>query len=729
MNRPTTTSLKLVSAGFLLACNTLANAQTATDNTDDDGSLMVLEEVIVTATKREQSLRDIPTSIDAFSGEELDRLGATELADIIKLTPGATIEPGFTPGTSTVQIRGITNESRGVGPRTVGRFYDGVSLINPSIIGVQPDVDTVDMRTVEVLKGPQGTLFGGSALAGAIRYVPEQPDFEGFYGRASLGMGSMTDSDDSSYEYSLMLNLPVGDTFGLRFAGAVRDYPGYIDDAISGEEDINSYRSEHGRLLAKWQATDNFSANFSYLKQTGEIGAYSFLEGTDNERVREYKYLPEFEDTEFEIYGARFDYVTDNFTIVFDNNWLNKERSSQADLTYVVQLQGTGITVNQNFQPTTDQNSHELRIVSNAPTAGDGFFGGWQYTVGLYYMESDQNRPSTVNINLPGVVSTSVGGEFADATEKAIYFDLTKSFGDHWELNLGGRYFDQTTDGGNFLTDGGDLGIPDGSTEATLSESDFNPKLALMYHANDNVTFYASAVSGFRFGGINGAAVASEEGGVPATYQSDSLDNYEIGVRTTWANNRVFADLTAFSIDWEDMQIQQRAGVVAYVDNIGKAKVTGYEFALNALLGEGWSTRVAGAYTDARTKEDFDSASSGFIPSGTTLPQAPKWTGSANLSYETSWDSFDFQGSFTYSYRGSSHNNLQNSIPLDSYNMVDLAFSLGALNLPMNPRLNLIAKNLTDENVATFGWSLGTNVDMVSLLTPRQILLRLDLEF
>ncbi len=729
MIRPTTTSLKPLTAAVLLALSTQALAQSSSGSNDDEGSLMALEEVVVTATKREQSLRDIPTSIDAFSGAELDRIGATGLADVVKLTPGATIEPGFTPGTSTVQIRGITNESRGVGPRTVGRFYDGVSLINPSIIGVQPDVDTVDMRTVEVLKGPQGTLFGGSALAGAIRYVPESPDLESFYGSASLGIGSMASSDDNSYEYSLMLNVPVGETFGLRFAGAVRDYAGFIDDAISGEEDINSYRSEHGRLLAKWQATDAFSANFTYLKQTGEIGAYSFLEGTDTDRVREYKYLPEFEDTEFEIYGARFDYETDNFTIVFDNNWLDKERSSQADLTYVLQLQGTGITVNQNFQPTTDQNSHELRIVSNAPTAGDGFFGNWQYTVGLYYMESDQTRPSTVNINIPGAPATSIGGEFADATEKAIYFDLTKTFAEHWELNLGGRYFDQETDGGNYLSGGGEIGIPDGSTEATLSESDFNPKVALMYHANDNVTFYTSYVSGFRFGGINGAAVASDEAGVPTTYLSDSLDNFEIGVRTSWKDNRVFADFAAYSIDWTDMQIQQRAGVVAYVDNIGKAKVTGYEFALNALLGQGFSTRIAAAYNDARTKEDFDSASSGFIPSGTDLPQAPKWTGSANLSYETSWDNFDLQGSLTYSYRGSSSNNLQNSIPLESYNMIDLAISLGALNMPMKPRLNLIGKNLTDENVATFGWSLGTAVDMVSLLTPRQIMLRLDLDF
>lgn len=728
MTWPVGKKITMVTCLVAFGTSSPAFSQQAAGDDAPGAQRLSLEEVIVTATKRELSVRDIPTSIDAFSGADLSAVGATSLSDIVKLSAGVTMEPGFTPSSSTIQIRGVTNETRSVGPRSVGYFYDAVPLVNPSIIGSQPDIDTIDMQSVEVLKGPQGTLFGGSALAGAVRYVPSAPDYDGFYGSASLGYGTMTDSEDNSVEYTLSVNAPLGDTVAIRFAGAVRDYPGYIDNAQTGKEDINGYRSKHGRVLANWRPTEALSLDLSYLKQTGDADAYSFLEGTDPDRIRQYKYLPEYEDTEVEIFGVRLNWELENASIVFDNNWLNKDRESQADMTYVVGYQETGITVNQNFEPSTDQVTSELRVVSSAPTTGNVIFRDWQYTLGVFYMSSDQDRPGTIDVYLPGAVSHSVGGEFADATEWAMFFDVTRSLTDQWELNLGGRYYDQKTEGGNFNTNGSEVGIPDANTEATLKESGFNPKAALMFHANDNVTLYASAAQGFRFGGINGAAVA-DGGMVPTTYSSDTLNNYEIGMRTNWLDNRVTADFSAFLIDWEDMQIQQRAGVVAYVDNIGKAEITGFEFSVNAILAEGLSTRIVGAYTDAQTSDAFDSDSSGFIPSGSDLPQAPKWTGSANLNYDYAWADWAFNSSVSYSYRSSSHNNLQNSIPLESYEMVDMAFSVGSLSLPMKPRLSLILKNLTDEEVATFGWSLGTDVNLISMLPPRQAMLRLELEF
>lgn len=726
MNRPVRTFKNSLLIGLPLALGPMLSL--AQESNAPGQTSAVLEEIVVTATKRPQSVRDIPTSIDAFSGEDLENIGAATLADIVKLSPGVTLEPGFTPNSSTVQIRGITNETRGVGPRTVGRFYDGVPLINPSIIGAQPDLDTVDMQTVEVLKGPQGTLFGGSALAGAIRYVPNSPSLDGFSGSASVGFGHTANSDDDSKEYSLMLNVPLSDIFALRFAGAFRDFPGYIYDESGDNDDINGYRSEHARVLALLQLTDNFSVHANYLSQAGDVKAYSFVEGTEASLVRQFKYTPEFEDSRLETYGLRFDWSNDAVTVVFDNNWLEKERSSQADLTYVVGLQGTGITVNQNFMPTSDQFSSELRIVSNEPTGGSGLFSDWQYTVGLYHMTADQTRPSIVDIDLGPVVNRSIGGEFADATETALYFDVTRMLGERWELNLGGRYFDQVTDGGNFLTGGGALGIPDASATAKLDENGFNPKAALMFHASDAITFYGSIAEGFRFGGINGQAAADINGGVPTTYKSDALTNYEIGVRSTSPDQRVTADLSLFLIDWNDMQVQQRAGVVAYVDNIGKAKSKGIEFAFHALLARGFSAHMVGSYIDAYTDADFNSATDGLIVAGTGLPQAPKWNTAFNLNYDGSWSNWDINSAFTYTYRDSSKNNLQNNIPLDSLTMLDFSIGFKLASGDVRPKISLIGKNLTNEYVATYGFALGA-ANLVSMNMPRQIMLRLDLDF
>ena len=155
----------------------------------------------------------------------------------------------------------------------MGRFYGNVPLTNPSIMGVEPDLDTFDMRSIEVLKGPQGTLFGGSALAGAIRYVPNSPELGEFYGSASAGVGATASSDDVTTDYSLMLNVPVGDSFALRFAGSMRDFAGFIDDTRTGAKDINDYESDQGRIMAKWQITDAWSAEAQYLRSEGDAGA------------------------------------------------------------------------------------------------------------------------------------------------------------------------------------------------------------------------------------------------------------------------------------------------------------------------------------------------------------------------------------------------------------------------------------------------------------------------
>ena len=144
----------------------------------------LVEEIVVTATKRETDLRDIPLSIDAFTGESLREIGAVDVESIARFSPGVSVSPGLDPEAAQVIIRGVSTDTFFTFfTRTFGMFYEDVSMVNPSILGPQPNVDPFDMKTVEILKGPQGTLFGGSALAGAIRYVPNKPDFEEIYGQ------------------------------------------------------------------------------------------------------------------------------------------------------------------------------------------------------------------------------------------------------------------------------------------------------------------------------------------------------------------------------------------------------------------------------------------------------------------------------------------------------------------------------------------------------------------
>ena len=266
-----------------------------------------------------------------------------------------------------------------------------------------------------------------------------------------------------------------------------------------------------------------------------------------------------------------------------------------------------------------------------------------------------------------------------------------------------------------------------------MEEDGFNPKAALTWHATRNISVIASFAEGFRFGGTNaGVAQAAALGfDIPATFGSDEITNWELGIRSSWLDQSLTADITAFKIDWNDLQIQQRADIFAFVQNAGKAEVKGVEFAVNALLPAGFSVMINSAYVDAKTTSDFDSAESGLVKSGTRLPQAPKWTGAAMLQYANQGSAWGFDGSFMYSFRGDSKNDLENTIPLKGFGIFDLVLSVSNSTLSLQPTISLIARNLTDERAATFGFTLGANADIhvVTLNSPRQLLLKLDFNF
>ena len=196
------------------------HAQTTAGGQKPTASSGVLEEIIVTATRRNESVRDIPVSITAFSGDDLVSRGLVDLSQILRYVPGVFLQPGSTPDANQINIRGGSS-STGDFNRPFGLFYGDVPMVNPTFVGTQPEFDPYDMRTVEVLKGPQGTYFGGGALLGAIRYVPNEPSFDGDYGAVSVGYGQTAHTDDINYQTTGMFNIAAGDRFAFRFAGSV----------------------------------------------------------------------------------------------------------------------------------------------------------------------------------------------------------------------------------------------------------------------------------------------------------------------------------------------------------------------------------------------------------------------------------------------------------------------------------------------------------------------------
>ena len=369
----------------------------AQESTTQDASLnakqrvTVLEEVIVSATKRDANLRDIPLSIDAFSGDSLREIGASSIESIARFSPGVSVSPGLDPEAAQVIIRGVSTDTFFTFfTRTFGMFYEDVSMVNPSILGPQPNIDPYDLKTVEILKGPQGTLFGGSALAGAIRYVPNKPDFDEGYGQLAASTTEHARSDSMSHRYDVMANIPLGEKFAARFVASKTARPGYITDLRSGRDDINSSQSEQFRGLLSWRATENFSLNYSGMRRETHQDDGAFA-NTIGQPTHSERFFPDVLDSRTDIHTLTADWAFEHFDVVAVAANMTKDYPQRLDYSQFFGTSTAGIGTYGDTYIESEQPSAEIRIVSGAPTESDWWIlQDWSYVAGVFYVFSDQ---------------------------------------------------------------------------------------------------------------------------------------------------------------------------------------------------------------------------------------------------------------------------------------------------------------------------------------------------
>ncbi|MGJ8669314.1 MAG: TonB-dependent receptor [Oceanococcus sp.] len=701
-----------------------------------------IEEIVVTATKREQSVRDLVGSIDAFSGDALIEKGATGLEEILKFSPGVTVATGTDGETAQVSFRGILSESgSNYFGRTFGLFYGDVSLINPTFRGSQPNIDPWDMATVEVLKGPQGTLFGGGALSGAVRYVPNKPEFDEFYGASSTAYMQSGHSEDSGYAQHVTLNVPLNEQLAFRVAGGLQSRPGYVDDLHRDVKDINSSSRTNGRLMARWEPTERWAMNFQVMQRRFELDDG----GVANNRER-----PETDDKRLS------DYTQGNVQILmadieYDLGWgalrglfsqLEKDHYIFGDATAALGLQDTDATAYQTLDTQSSQPAFELRLISNAPTSGGALLGGWDYILGAYMVRSDQLLEVFIDVPEPtsaeGVLSavpldsditaqrpdTLYSYGRADAVEQAVFLDLNRQLTKTLKLSLGARWFKQESEAVMY-DEGGGQEID--RTEATPKDSGISPKLGLIWDMTEHMSLVTSAARGFRYGGVN---VLPPSSSAPRTYGSDFLWNYELGMRTEWLDRRLQVDLTGYYIDWTDLQISQLTEdeLFVYVANVGAARSQGVELSMKASLPWGLMFQSGGSYTDARTAAVFES-DKGTVPAGTRLPASPYYSAFASLTSSWQLSEAAVKGGIDAAWQGSSYSNLQKAYTLPGYNTLGLSLSASWGKLPLTPELRLNVTNLTNKTVIG-GISKPARGDIrTTFIQPRLATLTLGLHF
>jgi len=603
------------------------------------------EDIVVTAQKREQALIDVPQSISVIGEGSLERNQATNFKDYLKLVPGLQLNQS-TPGFGRLVLRGINT---GGVASTVAVYLDETTfgsssgLVNGAVLA--GDFDTFDVARVEVLRGPQGTLYGANALGGILKFVSNAPSTEAVEARARGSLETVRGGEES-YMGSALINLPLGDMLAVRASGFYRDIGGFIDLIGTGgsdrENDINASKSYGGRGSLLFRPSDRFSVQLSGYLQNLDVQASDSVDADPDNgrtlygRLSQSQFVPEFSNVRYRVYSGVVDWDLDFATLVSSTSYSTLRQTFRSDLTtaFGPLIEGALGVPNNFFQAQTTRVkrfTQEVRLQSPAATAFEWLVGGYlSRERGLIDQDFAAVTPGTLTpiAGLPLLGEAAVTSHYR---EVAGFANATLHLGPRFDLDFGGRYShnrqraDQASDG---ILAGGPSVLPTARSDEDVFTYSVAPKLELGERAN----VYARVAKGFRPGGPNILAP-----GAPAefrTYQSDSLVSYELGIKAETADRSFAIDAAGFYIDWDDIQVFGVQNNFGFNSNGGKARSQGFEFTATLRPTGGWSTSVNGAYTDAKLLDDTPAQVGGLDRD--RLPYTPKYSIALNSDYE--WD-------------------------------------------------------------------------------------------
>ena len=617
----------------------------------DDDAQSVIDEIVVSALKRDSNLRDVPASVSAVTGEHLQDIGAQSLADYINSIPGVTFN-NYQPGVSEVVIRGISSTTYHEQGQTVAGYYiNEIPLSEPGWPIVIPDIDTFDLNRVEVLRGPQGTLFGSSSLGGLVNYFVNEADPEGFDSAFEVSYGQTAHSDGDNYAAKAMVNAPVSDDFAVRLVALRRFDTGYLDNVTTGQADANDLETTGARLSAVYDVSGDTSLSWMTLWQKSELDdqTYATIPTLTRDTV-----VPEPHEPELTIHSLRLDSTLGIGDLTIIGSVSDKESRIVFDQSGSGFLQATPTETIGNAS--ADAVNLEIRLASNNDSRI-----GWLF--GATYLESE--KESADDITQPGAAAfidanpADFGGNpgsllapndvissfqiDADNDEVAVFGEVNFELSDTVELTVGGRFFDASVNATvtrppSALFAG--FFDPDGSSfTESQDETGFTPKLSLAYRPNERFMLFGLYSEGFRVGGANPNPPSATAEGAAAAYDSDSVQNFEVGVRSDLADGRLRLDATLFHIDWEDIQVRLFTPAplfLAYVTNAGAADIDGAELSLRWRPNErfDWDSNVT--WQDARISKFLPDtfAPGGGHDKGSTLPGAAEWTVHNRLAFQ-----------------------------------------------------------------------------------------------
>jgi iron complex outermembrane receptor protein len=585
-----------------------------------------LEEIVVTAQKREERLQDVPVPVASINAATLVENNQLRLQDYYQSIPGLSITPSV-QSTQTLAIRGITTGG-GTNP-TVGVTVDDVPFGSSTNLGgglVVPDLDPGDLARVEVLRGPQGTLYGASSMGGLLKFVTLDPSTEGFSGRAQVGTVGVVNGNGLGYNVRGSVNAPVTDDLALRASAFTRDDPGYIDNPVLDAKGVNEAHVSGGRLAASWKPLDNFSAKLTALYQDTRGNGSNDVDRVPGLGDLQQNYIPDVGgyDRRIQAYSATLTARVGSADLISLSGYNSNAYSDSSDYTYAVGpltnllfgVQNSPLYNNNR----TDKFTQEVRLSMPLGQAVDWLLGGFYTHESSSYSENVLAQDPATLASLGEVLGIDFPTRY---TEYAGFTDFTLRFTEHLDVQLGGResHIEQTFNQTEFGDAVGTTPLitPEERSSANAFTYLVTPRLKL----SPDLMLYVRLASGYRAGGTN-ATIPGE----PSQYNPDKTHNYDLGLKGDFLDRRLSLDASLFYIAWDDIQLQLHdPSGLGFNANGGKAKSEGVELSTQARPVTGLTIAAWVVWNEAVLTQDFPADSTVLGVSGDRLPDSSRISG------------------------------------------------------------------------------------------------------
>jgi iron complex outermembrane recepter protein len=714
------------------ATEATANATATSTAATDTG----LEEIMVTAERYTSTIQSTPISISALTGDQLTAEGLSRVQDIIKEVPGLSMRYAG-PGLTEYEARGLA--SNGGAAPTVGFYLDEIPLSPPAVSQsgkVVIDPNLYDIERVEVLRGPQGTLYGSGSMGGTVRVLTNEPKLGTFEGSVQ-GTGSYTDGGSGNGSGNLMLNFPLGDTMAVRLVLSDTYRSGWINNitvqpfpisltsrsltanpttlpVTNIYKDANDLTLYGGRISLKYQPSNDFSILAFAMTNSLHLGGYDLFDGTPTVQLPGIVYPAHYEPFPIRE-GVRDDISIFGLTVKANLGFADltsatsyfgrlgyQTQDSSANI-YYSNVGGTPLVpIPYAERDPSHQLTQEIRLTSHD-------VGGWHWVAGAFYSSLHSvwneisNNPQVAVVD-PAVPDGSLFTSWNDygVRQTALFADGSYKFTEQWKLSVGARYYDYAShqDEYSWGYDGPNPTPPANSKITTAKDSGANPRVNLSYEPGPDLTAYATVSKGFRPGGANqilpppSQPPYCQQGAL--SFGPDSVWNYELGEKARFFDSWLTVNSDVYYIKWNDIQqvITLPCGY-QYYNNAGNGRTFGPELEIDAKLTDDWTAALSGAWTDAKLTNPNASYTSflenvAYFPDGTTHPctagykctvpimNVVKDTASLSLGYAKTVGDYQVTARTAYSFVGSSYDVAYYfGYKLPSYSLVNARVGLG----------------------------------------------------